>query len=76
MDGNCVSKKKQRLDHASLQRPQPSAATKADPCKRGDQGFQELLGDQAIQGAVHTKKVNLYTESGKPTSAYCYKLLR
>ena len=38
--------------------------------------FRSLLRDQAIQGAVHTKKVNLYTESGKPTSAYCYKLLR
>ena len=51
MDGNCVSKKKQRLDHASLQRPQPSAATKADPCKRGDQGFQEPLEGPSHSGS-------------------------
>ena len=49
MDGNSVSEKKQRLDHASLQRPQPSAATKADPCKRGDQGFQE-----PVEGPSHS----------------------
>ena len=56
MDGNFVSKKKQRLDHASLQRPQPSAATKADPCKRGDQGFQEPLEGPSHKSGRANKK--------------------
>ena len=38
--------------------------------------FRSMLRDAAIQGAVHTRKINFYLEDGRPSSCYCYKLLR
>jgi len=38
--------------------------------------FRSMIKDAAIQGAVHTRKINFYLENGRPSSCYCYKLLR